>query len=889
MYPVVNQIIIIKTGLVTEFINFVTEFTMHQTKRKGIIAFIAVLAFIFAIAGNAAAIAITVNNSTGQAADFTSVQAAVNAANPGDEILVKPGIYEENVEITKPLTIFSESGNSSDTIIQAADSSKDVFGIWANEVNIRGFSIRGSDSAAGIHFFGVTGCRIEHNMLSNNSCGVDLYMFSSGNTLADNDVSDSLTGISLGDSLNNTLRNNSISYCNSGVSFFDSPNNTLENNTILENNGGISLTGESNGNLLVSNIIKSNKKVGLHIYETSGNLIYNNYFNNTANVESELVAGNNVWNTTKSESTNIIGGSYLGGNFWGKPDGTVYPRGVRDTDLDGIFDSMYNIEGSGFIDYLPLKESKSMTITVSNDADKAADFTSIQAAVNNAYPGDTILVYPGVYVENIVIDVEDLVIVSASDSPSDTTVQAASGSEDIFSVTADGVGINGFCITGSISSSNSGIHLYGVEDCRIENNELFNSHDTVQNSSDDYTPTAENVPNLNPGFGIRLDFSGNNTLSNNIVSFSNVCILLRNSNENMLFNNSVSNSNYGIWVDSSIDNVLDNNAASDDKIGVYLKTSSGNTVTGSKAFNNSWSCINLWNSNENMLYSNMASNSSNVCIILHSSSGNNLSNNTVSYSNYGIWLDSSSNSNNLSENSALYNKVGIYLKASNENVLDNNTALNNSKYGISLWNSTANELDSNAASYSDVSILLHNASMNTLASNTASNSSYGLFLDSFSNDNILSDSRAPNNRIGIYLKASSKNVLEGNSANLNTVHGICLNSSSNNMFNGNIVDSNSGYGIYILNSNNNTIYNNYLNNAKNMYSEGKSSGNVWSVDKSPGTNIIGGFFLGGNFWASPKGNGFSQTHSDIDDDGICETAYDMGKGNIDYLPLAGPF
>jgi len=60
-----------------------------KTKRKGIIAFIAVLAFIFAIAGNAAAIAITVNNSTGQAADFTSVQAAVNAANPGDEILVK--------------------------------------------------------------------------------------------------------------------------------------------------------------------------------------------------------------------------------------------------------------------------------------------------------------------------------------------------------------------------------------------------------------------------------------------------------------------------------------------------------------------------------------------------------------------------------------------------------------------------------------------------------------------------------------------------------------------------------------------------------------------------------------------------------------------------------
>jgi hypothetical protein len=61
------------------------------------------------------------------------------------------------------------------------------------------------------------------------------------------------------------------------------------------------------------------------------------------------------------------------------------------------------------------------------------------------------------------------------------------------------------------------------------------------------------------------------------------------------------------------------------------------------------------------------------------------------------------------------------------------------------------------------------------------------------------------------------------------------------------------------------------------------------VSKNPGNNIAGGPFLGGNYWASPEGNGFSQTHQDVDYDGICETAYDMGKGNIDYLPLAGSF
>ncbi|WP_440945757.1 NosD domain-containing protein [Methanosarcina sp. T3] len=858
---------------------------MHQTKRKGITIFIAVLTFNFLFTGNVAAVSITVNNSTVSDADFASIQAAVDAANPDDEIIVKPGIYVENIEIPKALSILSESGSPSDTIIQAADGSRDVLSIWANEVSVKGFSIKGADSASGIHFFGVAGCSIESNVLSNNSCGIDLYMFSSGNSLVNNDISDCLTGISLGDSLNNTLRNNSISYCSSGVSLFDSPKNTLKNNTVSENKEGISLIGESNSNTLTSNTIKSNEEVGLHLYGTSGNLVYNNYFNNTKNIESALVAGENIWNITKSEGINIAGGSYLGGNVWGKPDGTVYPRGARDIDLDGIFDSAYDIEGSGFIDYLPLKESESVVITVSNNADLAADFSSIQTAVDSAYPGDTVLVYPGLYEENVEINLEDLAVVSASGSPSDTRVQGVLNSEDVFYVTADGVGIRGFGIEGNISSLNSGIHLYGVEDCRIENNELFNSRGILQNSSGN--SAQGNTSNSNPGFGIRLDFSGNNTLGNNTVSDSNVCILLRNSSKNTLLDNMVSNGNYGIWIDSSLGNLLDSNTASNNKIGVYLKASSKNTVSRSKAFANSESGINLWDSSENELSNNTASNSSNVCIILHNSSGNMLGNNAVFNSSYGIWLDSASNNNTLNENRASYNRLGIYLKASNENLLDNNTASNNSQYGIGLWNSAVNKLKNNTASYNYVSILLHNASENVLSSNAASDSSYGFWLDSVSNENTLNGSRVRKNKIGIYLKASGENILEGNSVNSNSKFGVCLSASSNNTFNSNTVDSNSEYGICMLSSNSNTVYNNYLNNTKNVYLDGKCSGNVWNISKSSGTNIVGNSFLGGNFWASPKENGFSQTHPDTNGDGICDAIYDLGKGNTDYLPLAG--
>lgn len=862
---------------------------MHTMKIKGVIILVAVLTFNFAIAGNAAATAFTVSNDTALSGNFTSIQAAVDAANPGDEIIVKPGVYTENIEITKALSLLSESDSPSDTIIQAADGSKDVIGIWANEVSIKGFGITGSDSASGVHFFCVTDCLIEHNILSDNICGIDLSMFSSGNMLLDNEISNSSTGISLRDSLNNTLKNNSILYCKSGISLFDSPNNTLNNNTISENEEGISLIGESNGNLLVNNTFKFNKQVGMYIHETSSNMIYNNYFNNTENVKSEMLIGENFWNTTKSEGSNIVGGSYLGGNFWGKPDGTVYPRGARDLDLDGIFDSAYDIEGSGSVDYLPLKESNSTIITVSNGTDYAADFSSIQAAVDNSYPGDTILVYPGVYTENIEIGVEDLAIISASDSPEDTIIQAARSSDDVFFVTADGVGINGFCIRGNISYPSSGIHLYDVEDCRIENNELFVSQEAFRNSSGNSTPAAGNNSSINPGFGIHLDLSGNNTLENNTISYSHACIFLNNASENILFKNRVSNSSYGVWVNYSTGNILDNNSALDNKLGIYLKASSGNSVVNSVASNNSGSCINLWNSSENMLCNNIASNSSSVCIILNNSRGNSLSNNTVSHSKYGIWLAYSSDNNSLNGNTALYNSVGIYLKASKENTLDSNRAENNSNSGIYLWNSVENELINNKVSYSDVSISLYNASMNMITSNTAAQSNYGIWLNSLSNDNIISESEVSNNRVGIYLKASRNNVLRGNSADLNTLYGIFLSSSSGNTVNANRVISSSKYGMYIVNSSSNRVYDNYLNNTKNLYFDSNSSANIWNVSKTPGSNIVGGSFLGGNYWASPAGNGFSQTAQDVDYDGICDTAYNLDKENTDYLPLAGSF
>ena len=61
-------------------------------------------------------------------------------------------------------------------------------------------------------------------------------------------------------------------------------------------------------------------------------------------------------------------------------------------------------------------------------------------------------------------------------------------------------------------------------------------------------------------------------------------------------------------------------------------------------------------------------------------------------------------------------------------------------------------------------------------------------------------------------------------------------------------------------------------------------GNSWNLSITEGPNIVGGPYLGGNYWENPTGNGFSQTHPDRGD-GFCNVSYVLGKGNIDYLPL----
>jgi len=294
-----------------------------------------------------------------------------------------------------------------------------------------------------------------------------------------------------------------------------------------------------------------------------------------------------------------------------------------------------------------------------------------------------------------------------------------------------------------------------------------------------------------------------------------------------------------------------------------------------------------------------------IGIYIQSTSDNNMLINNILYSNaYGIQVDVAS-SNKIINNIANSNYEGIYIYGSNNqlinntadsnniigiylsrdslnNTLINNSANSNNQSGIFFYFSNLNTLINNSAHFNKApDIWLINSSNNTLKNNKVNSNSLGFYLIDNSNSNILLDNNVNLYGIsgyGIGIERSSFNILTGNNIDSGQ-RGIWLYSSDNNTIANNRIKS-SLYGIYLTVSNYNKIYNNLIATSINALDGGN---NYWNAMKTPGINIMGGPFLGGNFWGDYNGK-------DTNRDGIGDTNIPYNSsGNIqiggDYLPL----
>lgn len=165
--------------------------------------------------------------------------------------------------------------------------------------------------------------------------------------------------------------------------------------------------------------------------------------------------------------------------------------------------------------------------------------------------------------------------------------------------------------------------------------------------------------------------------------------------------------------------------------------------------------------------------------------------------------------------------------------------------------------------------------------------SAGIYVNS--NNNFIINNTALNNAVsGISLEEGGNNILSNNIVSYNRFGFFLGYSSNNNILIGNNAFNNKENGILLDISTNNTIYNNFFNNYNNLEIRiiRSNSINKWNITKTPGKNIVGGSYLGGNIWANPKGKGFSQTCEDVNGDGICDSPNTLDISNIDHMSLA---
>jgi parallel beta-helix repeat protein len=272
------------------------------------------------------------------AADFHSIQEAINAASTGDTVYVRNGTYYENVEVNKTVSLIGESKEN--TIVDGGGVAAVIY-IENDNVLVTGFTVRNSGwgyyyyESSGISTDRASFCNITGNIASNIRYGISSWL-GQNNSISRNTISNAEQGISFNGPqysmvISNSIWNTSVA----GIGLFvNSAYTSIVANAISNSSDTGIYSDNSPFALITGNTIVDNY-VGIRLSQSHLNKIYHNSFINNAQQEV-LSSSDSIWDN----------GYPSGGNQWSNYTGV-------DANEDGIGDSAQIIDSNN-IDHYPL-------------------------------------------------------------------------------------------------------------------------------------------------------------------------------------------------------------------------------------------------------------------------------------------------------------------------------------------------------------------------------------------------------------------------------------------------------------------------------------------------------------------------------------------------------
>ena len=313
------------------------------------------------------------------------------------------------------------------------------------------------------------------------------------------------------------------------------------------------------------------------------------------------------------------------------------------------------------------------------DDDGGADYTHIQDAIDAAVEGDTVYVYPGIYYEQIIIDIP---LTLTGEDKTSTIIDGLRLKQDTVTIRADGVHISGFTIRNSSRGIQyeSGLQLINVDYCVIEDMIFTDNCWAAEIRNSNYCIFTENIVSDNEQGGIHLVLSDSCIVTD--------CTFLGNGKKGI----SIFNGNdHVISSNTFIDCGLEINCATPPGSTIHL-TITDNTVNGkplvyleyevNKLIDDAGQVI--LNQCSDIMVRNLDLSNTSIGISVYKSDFIKIVGNTITNNFHGISVESSS---------------GVSIR--------NNDIRNNRYYGVGIYSSSFSVLSFNEITENYIGIYLH--------------------------------------------------------------------------------------------------------------------------------------------------------------------------------------